>query len=436
MHQYWSNSLKLKIFICLVSLLPWAAPMAAKADDGIQPALEVCATPTSSYCVVSFAIKGPGLSDFVTLESSGTESFTRFYSASGTSYSPTDGYSEFQLLGRNSESALSINVNKNIPGSSSTGLDPDTSIRIVRNLGKNLPGTGIANIQSGIYSLNFIDGNYQLLIEGKALPYIAYGGGNCQNMACPTEVAQSDSRGIFFFRAMSKAAIIFDEIYLGLTPSSKKAWSVVETNSFDNQVYIQRNGILRVKIVGPHYLPDGKTLNVGYLRILMTNQLITDYLLMSIPQALDGGIVVESDTSMTGTSQILKTNEDFVEIAFSDFHYSQHEIVISPNSKLKDSTAKWLGKKSSIKRNKALTVKSSVKSNKKKAAGTMRVDLVNSAGVVVGSLNSNVKKGSGKVTFSKSFTKQLAPGKYTVKINYFGSGTAKNTSRSYSLKVK
>jgi hypothetical protein len=30
----------------------------------------------------------------------------------------------------------------------------------------------------------------------------------------------------------------------------------------------------------------------------------------------------------------------------------------------------------------------------------------------------------------------LAPGRYTVKINFLGSGTAKGSNRSYSLKVK
>lgn len=435
-----------KILISLLTVgLFSLGPIEPVGAENFEP-FDVCQTPNSEFCIVSIEINGPGTNGFIRLDRDRSVSSEVAFVANET-YQPSTGNRKFAVIGQYTDWPSSLG-GRQIGGISVTpgggdpfaGIDPETTVRISVNAARNMPGPAISKLDRGDYQIDLIDGVYRITIQSKPLGIVAMGVSNLDPNKS-VQIANAESRGLFnvgFFPSV--ASIANQSVYTGLSPSTDRAWFAIETNAQTVMAPMWINGALVLNVAGPHFLLDGSTLNAGKYRMVMTNQMITDSFGMSLEQALGGALVAQTNETgeIAGSigSSLTRTNEKMMELNLATFHYSARDIAVKPSVSLKSSSVSWTGKKSSIKRNKALTVNSSVKSNKKKAAGTMRVDLVNSAGVVVGSLNSNVKKGSGKVTFSKSFTKQLAPGKYTVKINYFGSGTAKNTSRSYSLKVK
>ena len=347
----------------------------------------------------------------------------------------------FELVGINDANNQSFSVQKTVDGQlGGTKPDLDTTIRVVFNLGDEFPDLILASIKNGVYQIRVVGGIYQVSVQGTALDHIAYSG-DCQIFSnCPTEIAASVSKNVWAIRSMGRSSTsLVPDLYQNLMPSSERAWWALESNSeiLNLTQVINRDGTVRLNgIAGPHFLPDGVTLNEGYARLVMTTETLTDYMNITAQQAISGSLSIESDIDVTSPIRPRILNEDFVDIDFGTFHYSTHNIFIKPSSTMKSSKITWFGKKSSVKRNRTLTVKAIVKSNKKKAAGSIRVNLINSKGEVVASKTARVKKGIGKASFSKAFTKVLPKGRYIVRIDFFGLRTAKTAMRSYWVTVR
>lgn len=398
-----------------------------------------CATPTSQNCIIGLEVSGPGIEGFTRLVASGSNFFGLLFNTSNTGYSGPNSADTIQLSVFNSVpnpvfgeylQQIKISTVSNAP------LDTNLTFRVIVNLTGEYPGPAYGAVEKGTYNISDLGGTIQLTAESKPMAVAAMSGiPGCAS--CSPHVATSERLGVWSLSFASNKNVWTSGLP-GATPNT--SWFAVETNAAKIDGLIWTGTALSINVEAPHYRPDGVTVFEGRYRVVFNNSAIQNEYKLSREQALNGGLTAETAETGAALSAISSTVTDidgnFLELVLSPFHYSARDVVIKPSLALKNSTVTWSGKKSSVKRNKALTVKSSVKSNKKKAAGTMRVDLVNSGGAVVGSLNSNVKKGSGKVTFSKSFTKQLPPGNYTVKIQFTGSGTAKNASQSYSLKVK
>jgi hypothetical protein len=438
-----------KLLIGMLTLgLFGLGPTSPSRADQVVP-YQMCATPESPSCIVSFEIKGPGLSDFVSLSSPTYREDGAIFFATNTAYAPSTGVRDFRLLVREntftsmnptapkgpvlaqieiSDSARSL--------ASQLPLDSETIFRVKVNGTSVFPGPAIAFLDKASYVFGTAGSVYQFTLESKPLDIFSVS--NSIGCAfCPAHVAAEDKRGKFAVTFMPPE-FLHNSTLSGFGPNIYP-WFAIESNAESASAPTWSGG-LNIRVSSPHLRSDGVTLNQGKYRLVLNESLLNSSFQMSREQAISGALIAQSAEIGAALAPVSSTvsaiDANFIEMNLAPFHYSTRDVVVKPSVNLKSSSVAWSGKKSSIKRNKALTVKSSVKSNKKKATGTMRVDLINASGVVVGSMGSKVKKGSGKVTFSKKFTKSLAPGRYTVKINFFGSGTAKNSNRSYSLKVK
>jgi hypothetical protein len=410
---------------------------------------QMCATPESPSCIVSFEIKGPGLSDFTSLSGPTYRDDGAIFSALNSTYAPSTGVREFRLLVRENTFAsmnptapkgavlAQIEISDSVRNlASQLPLDSETTFRVKVNGTAVFPGPAIAFLDKGIYGFGTVGSVYQFTLESKPLDIFSVS--NSIGCAfCPSPVAAEDKRGKFSVIFMPPE-FLHNSTLSGFGPYIYP-WFAIESNAESASAPTWSSG-LNIRVSSPHLRSDGVTLNQGKYRLVLNESILNSSFQMSREQAISGALIAQSaeigSAMVPVSSAVTAIDSNFIEMNLASFHYSTRDIAVKPSVSLKSSSVTWSGKKSSVKRNKALTVKSSVKSNKKKATGTMRVDLVNASGVVVGSISSKVKKGSGKVTFSKTFTKSLAPGRYTVKINFFGSGTAKNSNRSYSLKVK
>jgi len=416
------------IAISLAIFLASSAISASPANANPTPPLDVCSSPTATNCILSFSIKTPAMPEFVSLSTTGASSDYRIFSGANAAYQPSDGFSDFRVRVATNDfgaslggTALSgIDMTRAGSGGSISPLESDLSFKFVINLDSTFPGPATARAKNGKYGFSLVGSMYQFTVE-----------------ANPTKDAQDNSN--VFSMQFAPPSMATSGMYAGLPPTVNRAWMVAESNASSMQTPMWLQGSLRFQLSAPHTFLNGQV-NTGSYRLQMTNELVTDLFGLSVDQALDAGLIAQDSAEGQPfrdiASTVTRLDQGNLVLTLAPYTYSSHVFAVKPAAKYKSSTVTWSGKESSVKRNKALTVKSSVKSNKKKAAGTMRVDLVNASGVVVGSISSKVKKGSGKVTFSKTFTKSLAPGRYTVKINFFGSGTAKNSNRSYSLKVK
>jgi hypothetical protein len=368
------------------------------------------------------------MTDFVALSTTGTISDYRTFSGANAAYQPNDGFNNFRVRVATNDFGASlggtalqaIDLTRVSADGSTAALESDVSLKFIVNLDSTFPGPATARAKNGKYGFSLVGNMYQFTVE-----------------ANPVKDATDNSN--VFSMQFAPPSMATSGLYAGLPPTVNRAWMVAESNAAYMGVPMWLQGALRFQLSAPHTFADGQV-NTGSYRLHMTNELVTDLFGLTVDQALNGALVAqdsrEGEPFRDIASTVTRLDQANLVLTLAPYTYSTHVFAVLPSATYKASTVTWSGKKSSIKRNKALTVKSSVKSNKKKAAGTMRVDFINASGVVVGSLNSPVKKGSGKVTFSKSFTKSLAPGRYTVKINFLGSGTAKGSSRSYSLKVK
>lgn len=416
------------IALVLTVLLASSGISAAPAYANLPTPFDVCPSSTATNCILSFSIKTPAMTEFVALSMTGTSSDSRIFSGANASYQPSDGYNGFRVRVETNDFGASlgglalagINLTRIGPDGSISPLEGDVSLKFVINLDSTFPGPATARAKDGKYGFSLSGNMYQFTVE-----------------ANPVKDAQSNTN--VFSMQFAPPSMATSGLYAGLPLTVNRAWMVAESNAAYMGVPMWLQGALRFQLSAPHTFPDGQV-NTGSYRLHMTNELVTDLFGLTVDQALNGALIAqdsrEGEPFRDIASTVTRIDQANLLLTLAPYTYSTHVFAVLPSATYKASTVTWSSKKSSIKRNKALTVKSSVKSNKQKATGTMRVDVINASGMVVGSLNSPVKKGSGKVTFSKGFTKSLSPGRYTVKIIYLGSGTSKGSNRSYSLKVK
>ena len=440
-----------KTLVAIVSTAVVLAPIRAQSLENISPPFDICTNNQSQEnCIASFEVKIPGSETF--------ESLTRTsYSSEGavftlnSSYQPSFGGNRFRVLATNFDFGTTVggtalnNVTITNPdggmdsnGGSQIGVDPNITFRIKINLGRTLPGPALALINEGTYGFSQIESGLQMSIESKPLAYLAYGSSTC--LTCNTHVSSYERTGHFAISLMPRASISQMGYIPDSTFNSENAWFVVESNAADFNRPSWINNAMYVRLSAPHLRADGATLNSGQYRIVMNDGFLEGQLGITRTQFLAGGI--SAFTSEVGSSlQAIGTSNsslsaEFVGIRFGDFHYSSRDMVIKPSAALADVKVTWAGKKSTIKRNKSLSVNLSAKSGKKKVVGEYSVQIFNSTGTLVGSKQASVKNGKGKITFAKSFTKSLAPGAYKVKLKFKGTGSFKSTSKQYSLKVK
>lgn len=390
----------------------------AKAATGEN--YSVCATESSTYCIVSLAIRWAGHPDFIDLPQTGTTRMGSVFTADA-SYSPTTGTNTFVVNASNeifggsepTEGIARLSIwNWDAVAEQNANVDPTTDIKVVIRLASTLPGAFVGNFRNADIKLSTSGSNYQLTSISKPISGL-------------------------FTSAVSALPIYR---YVGMQPASDRAWFYVETNAQSTQLPTWSGTGLMINISGPHFLDDGVTLNEGWFRIVFTNAMITDAYGLSLDQALNGGLVVQNqeiETNITESgASISRINDGQIELKLNPFHYSSRSVSVRSNSKFKNSNLNWSGSKSSIKRGKSLVVKSKVTSGGKKANGTIRVQLFSSAGLENFSASSSVKKGTGKITLSKGLTRGLSPGIYKLRLTYSGTGNAKNAVRDYRLRVK
>lgn len=416
------------IAVTIATILVSSAISVSPAKATLPPSLDVCSSPEATNCILSFSIKTPSMTEFVALSTTGTISGYRTFSGANAGYQPIDGFNSFRVRVATNDfgaslggtALASIDLTRVSTDGSVRELESDVSLKFVVNLDSTFPGPATARAKDGKYGFSLAGNIYQFTVE-----------------ANPVKDATDNSN--VFSMQFAPPSMATSGLYAGLPPTVNRAWMVAESNAAYMGVPMWLQGALRFQLSAPHTFPDGQV-NTGSYRLHMTNELVTDLFGLTVDQVLNGALIAqdsrEGEPFRDIASTVTRLDQANLLLTLAPYTYSTHVFAVLPSATYKASTVTWSGKKSSIKRNQALTVKSSVKSNKQKAAGTMRVDLINASGVVVGSLNSSVKKGSGKVSFSKAFTKSLAPGRYTVKIIFLGSGTAKGSNRSYSLKVK
>lgn len=423
------------------------------ADD--RPAFDVCSNEITSNCIQSFSIDGPGTSGTVALSKESYSSSGIVFDTTGTGFTPSQGSRRLKLLVNNMTSPVLPGIEGGVTlgqitisdpeasDASNPRIDPDTSYTVSIVSSTKFPPGAIAQLSGGSYSVDVQNGNYVFTVKAKPVRVIASASVSGYPAVFPN-VATSERHGIFSMTFVP--AVSFPFKYQGMPASSDRAWLVVETNAAQVQSPSFGNDTLSIGLGAPHLLMDGSTLNTGEYRLVMTDEMVTDIYGMSVAQAIGGGLVAQTsenggplgsvNATVGWTADAVKGSMDqFVEFKLRDFHYSSQDVKVKPSTSLKSSNITWSGKKSSIKK-KALTVKAAVKSNKKKVAGSLKVELLNSAGTPVEQLTASVKKGTGKVIFNKATISALPKGNYSVRMTYYGSGTAKNVTRTYSLKIK
>lgn len=435
-----------------LSLLAMGATVNEAFAD--QPtAFDVCSSTGQMNCIESFSIDGPGTSGEKTLTKEIYSSSGPIFNTAGTGFSPSVGGTRLQITaattthpllpgfaGGTQLSQVSI-FNPDAADSLVNGIDPNTTYKVVVATTAAFPWGGYAAVRNGAYSIDFRNGIYYLTIKAMPLQKLANASVN-GSQQMPT-VAISDRAGVF--NLSFNPVTTYPFVYSGRPASGDQAWQIMETNASSMQVPTWGNDTLGIAMAGPHYMSDGVTLNEGNYRLVMTDEMVTDIFKMSVDQARNGALVAQTSenggalgaigATVNWTFDANGSSSNFVELKLDPFHYSSRDIKISGSTALKTSTMTWSGKKTSIKK-KALTVKATVKSSKKKAAGTLKVELVNNSGVTAASSTASVRKGAGKVIFSKSLISALPQGIYTVRLTFFGSGTAKNTTKNYRLTVK
>lgn len=440
-----------RVFASFVVVSLTLMPLKAAGLENISPPFDVCANSQSDVnCIASLEVKVPGSETFEALPRT-SYGFDGAIFTLNSSYTPSFGGNRFKVLATNFDfdanaggTALN-NITITNPdggmdsnGGSQIGVDPNITFRIKINLGSTIPGPALALINEGTYGLSPVQSGLQLSVESKPLAYLAYGSSTC--LTCNTHVSSYERTGHFAISLMPRASISQLGYIPGTAFNSENAWFIVESNAADFNRPSWIDSAMYVRLSAPHLRADGATLNSGQYRVVMNDAFLENQLGVTRTQFLAGGI--SAFTSEVGSSlQAIGTTSsslsaEFVGLKFGDFHYSSRDMVIKPSAALANTKVSWTGKKSTVKRNKALSVNLSAVSGKKKATGEYSVQILNSAGTLVGSKQAIVKKGKGKITFAKSFTKSLAPGTYTVKLKFKGTGNFKSSSKQYSLKVK
>lgn len=405
---------------------------------------------TGTNCLAAFEIKTPGSGNFVKLTSiSSSSNGVNFQLPSD--YTPNFGsrnvtlfvnLNEFDSMSGGSALGTIKLTNSNPPMVGmylNTGVDTQLIYRISVNLGNVFPGPANFYTQDANPSFSNVESGLQFVLESKSMEYMSEFSTECAS--CGGTVSNHDQVGKFeatFWPRMNITQNYYPN-YSDPMFNAGHAWFAVETNgSALKPNWINNN--MYVRLSSAHFKEDSVTLNSGKYRVIMNDAFMNAELGLSREQFLAGNAVTQSaevGSTLIGINSTSRAvNSDYVELNFGDFHYSSRDMVIGARASMKSTSIAWSGKKSSVKQGKSLAVKVTAKSNKKKAVGRIKVDLVNSQGNIVSSLQANVKKGSGKVTFGKSLTKSLPKGKYSVRVEFQGSVTAKSAVKSYSLKIK
>jgi hypothetical protein len=440
-----------KTLAAIVSTAVVLAPMQAKGLENISPPFDICTNAQiQENCIASFEVKLPGSETFESLARSS-------YSSEGTiftlnsSYTPSFGGNRFKVIATtfdngpllggtalNNVTIINPDGGMDSNGGSQVGIDPNLTFKIKINVGKVFPGPALALINEGNYTFSSVESGHQLTIETKPLSYLAYGSSTC--LTCNSEVSSYERIGHFAISFMPRSNISQAGFTQDASFNSELAWFVVESNAADFNRPSWIDNAMYVRLSAPHLRADGATLNAGRYRVVMNDAFLESQLGITRAQFLAGGISAATAEVGTSLQAIGTTNtslsEEFVSLKFSDFHYSSRDMVIKPNSGLVATKVNWTGKKATAKRNKSLSVNVGISSGKRKPSGEYSVQIVNSAGVVVAAKQAVVKKGKGKVTFSKAVTKSLVPGAYKIKIKFKGTGNFKTSNKEYPLRIK
>ena len=273
---------KLSLFLVLPLLFSMINVTQAQAVPSYDSTLPMCGGAVTQYCIQSFQIKGGGLSSYTSAGTTTTNAgYTTLSNFSG--YSPASGYTNsfvpdiyrYSADGGTTFSGIQYFVmnqkhTSGYPSSPFKSVDPDTTIKMVVNVGSIDAMTVAGNTNFSDFSINKSDVNNVLVtIEGNSITRWDRDTGDCSGS---NGVSNGYTLGMFqgFILAGSdfsslQGMWVADNAYCHSWPSFASS-----TNS-------RRETAIKLRIGGPHFQTDGTTLNSVFFKTRIPEITLTSW---------------------------------------------------------------------------------------------------------------------------------------------------------------
>lgn len=300
-----------------------------------------CSTQVTDKCLESISISTDQESTWIPLQQSGGSG--SIYSLSNTGYVPVAGESQIsvnvqqmtslgELPGQDSTEQLYFDIMPYSNGASSRKpLNESVIFKFVVRAGDYKPSRYSGMAKNLITSYATIDGINKITLQASPLT-MAYVDNQTQAV-CESPISIASGSSSYF----NVVALKF------LNDSNAELVNVVANGSCGNGFNLeQKFGMLYPEIhyttIGPHFLADGTTLNIGYFEATLSPEFLSQRMLMTQEQALNGGLAISAAYTSAAESPVTHSVTALpsggVRLVAEGFHFS------APTMKIKRAVGK------------------------------------------------------------------------------------------------
>jgi hypothetical protein len=325
-------------FALLASAMTQPAAAWVNSDFATWP---TCSTQVNDKCLESISISTDQESTWIPLQQSGGSS--QIYSLSNTGYVPVASESQIsvnvqqmtsvgELPGQDSTEQLYFDIMPYSNGTSSRKpMNESVIFKFVVRAGDYKPSRYSGMAKNLITTYATVDGINKITLQASPLK-MAYVDNQTQAV-CESPISVASGSSAYF----NVVALKF------LNDSNAELVNVVANGSCGSGFNLEQQvGMLypeiHYKTVGPHFLSDGVTLNVGYFEATLSADFLSQKMLITQEQALNGGLAISAaytsslDTPVTYT--ITAMSDGGVKLVAEGFHFS------APTMKIKRAVGK------------------------------------------------------------------------------------------------
>lgn len=300
-----------------------------------------CSAQITDKCLESISISTDQEATWTSLQQSGGNG--QIYSLSNTGYVPVAGESQIsvnvqqmtsigELPGQDSTEQLYFDIMPYSNGSASRKpMNESVVFKFVVRAGDYKPSRYSGMAKNLITTYTTIDGINKITLKASPLK-VAYVDNQTQTI-CESPISVASGSSSYF----NVVALKF------LNNSNAELVNVVANGSCGSGFNLeQKFGMLYPEIqyttIGPHYLADGFTLNTGYFEATLSPEFLSQRMLITQEQALNGGLAISaaytSSTESPVTHAVTALPDGGVRLVAEGFHFS------APTMKIKRAVGK------------------------------------------------------------------------------------------------
>ena len=325
-------------FAVLASAMTQPAVAWVNSDFATWP---TCSTQITDKCLESISISTDQESTWIPLQQSGGSG--QIYSLSNTGYVPVAGESQISVNiqqmtsvgeqpGQDSTKQLYFDIMPYSNGTASRKpINESVIFKFVVRAGDYKPSrySGMAKNLFTTYAT--VDGINKITLQASPLKMAFVE--NQTQAVCESPISVASGSNAYF----NVVALKF------LNDSNAELVNVVANGSCGSGFNLeQKFGMLYPEIhyttIGPHFLADGTTLNIGYFEATLSPDFLSQRMLITQEQALNGGLAISaaytSSTESPVTHTVTALPDGGVRLVAEGFHFS------APTMKIKRTVGK------------------------------------------------------------------------------------------------